>query len=171
VPDNPASVVAAQAGEQPAVVRPIIGEPAENPSRNRNDIPWIGDVFPILTVAAPAETPVATERHEYFGGEMDVQVIGDPMGHCRGTDIEAMRLWQVDQLLGAAGHSRPDDRIVLFQMRSGFFAVNEGHCAGNVVLALHMPAGSLFLGEFHLRHCCDLHLPVQRSKRSVQTSD
>ena len=145
VPDDAAGVVAAQRGEEPAVVRPGIDEAAENPRRDRGDVAGLAGDFAVLAFRSPAEFPCALEDHEDFGGEMDVQVVDDAMRHGGGADVEAMRLAQVDDLVGAGGDARPDDRIVLLEMRPRRLAIDEGDGAGHVVRAPDQPFACLML--------------------------
>jgi hypothetical protein len=56
-----------------------------------------------------------------------------------GTDIESMRLGNVDMLLGIFRDARPDDREVLFVFASGIARVDERVAARDEIAVAHSP--------------------------------
>lgn len=68
---------------------------------------------------------------EYLGGEVKVQVIGDPLRHGGGADIKAVRQRNIDHLLARLGHAGADKRVVLLEVGTGKLTVDKGHAAGH----------------------------------------
>ena len=69
--------------------------------------PSLRDVLALLAVHAPAEPERAAEVDEHLRGEVQVEVVGDAVRHPRGTEVEAVRLGQVDELVGVLRDAGP----------------------------------------------------------------
>ena len=59
MPDDPARIVTAQSGKDPAILVAAIAEAAEDPGRDADDVPSPADNLAVLAVGPPAECPLA----------------------------------------------------------------------------------------------------------------
>ena len=168
VPDDAARVVAPERREQPAVVRPHVGEAAEDPGRNGNHVAGLADDLAVVAVRSPAERPRAAEHEEHFGGEVDVQVVRDAVRHGGGADVEAVRLAQVDDLVAARRHAGADQGVVLLEVRAGRLAVDEGDRAGHVFVPADQAPAGLVGRHGHVVH--DRLSLLKRMRASVAAS-
>ena len=157
-PDDPAGVVVAEGGEQPAVVRADVGEAAEDPGRDGGDVALAQHQLALVAVGAPPQQVFAAEAQEHLGGEVQVQVVGHAVGHGRRADVVAVRLAEVDDLLRALRDARADHRVVLLAVRARRAAVDERLRAGDEVAAPDRAAGELLLVDVYRPLLHPVHL-------------
>ncbi len=128
---SPPSAVNSQPSSGPTLVKPRkiqVGTDTMSPA------------FPTISPSSPFgpqrnfHSPLKTEKN--LRGEVDVQVVRDAVRHGGRADIKAVRLSQIDDLIGARRHAGSDERVVLLEVRSGRLAVDEGDGARHVVRTL-----------------------------------
>ena len=149
MPDDATGVVSAQCRENPALVVANVGEAAENPCGNADNVTSGADHFAFVAVCAPTELPSAFVDHKDLGGVMNVQVVGDPSGHRGDPKAEAVWFTQSNLLIFRLRHARADQRIVFLEVGTRHFTVNESHTFRHHPCTSHDAFRGLVRGE-----CC-----------------
>ena len=83
-----------------------------------------------IAVFTPKESPRPLLDHEHFCSIVAVQRIGAARWLAGTTDVEAVRLADVDVLMRMFGHSRPDDGEVFLAVAARAAGIDERVGAG-----------------------------------------